>query len=320
MNLSYSGLIHVEQVEDYVKYLTKENDSQIKMIKEMKVKSYDSSLLSLKSAAAGYILNLCDFWKLSAEVKFVAVEMYHQFIVNLLNEIFKTVFNDSKKLKDTMKKRYYKETIEKPTPTVTQSNQWNETVQHIIGQMELRAVSCVTIASKFVSNCLHVTNNMAIKFLALGRHKYTSDTLLKSEIRILKTLKFNIASLSTALPYICAFADLITKKELCCFNKEVFDSAIELLFCFYTCSDKVYEKYLKALRKENNAKEPCKTMSVSLLSKDLVLLSCGAIAAASFVCSKQNSDNVIKALSEITLTSQDLIAKFSCILLEETLN
>ena len=316
MNLSYSGFVHLEQVEDYVKLLIEENNNQIKKTKATKMKNFEASLFSLKSTAAIYVFNLCDFWRFPAEVKFIAVEMYHQFISNLLNEIYETIFNESKRLKGSMQKGC-KERI--GTPTVAQSNQWNETVQHIIGQMELRAVSCVAIASKFVSNCVHVSSNMAIKFLAVGGHKYTPDTLLKSEIRILKTIKFSVASLPIVLPYVCAFADLITEKQMCFFSKQVFDTTIILLFCFYTCCDKVYEKYLKVQKIENATAELNQYQRLLILSKNLVFLCCGAIAAASFVCSKKNSDDVIKVLSDITLISEDLIAKFSCVLLEETL-
>ena len=313
----YSGFSLVEQVEDYVKVLIKENENRLNMQKVLKEKSCEVSLLSLKSTAAIFILNLCDQWKLSAEAKFIAIEMYQQFIINLLDEIFKTVFKKSKniKIKSSVTKKC---NAKNDYPTDLQSNQWNETVHHIIGQMELRAVSCIAIASKFVSNCLHVTNAMAIKFLDLSGHRYTPDTLLKSEIRILKTIKFNIGSLPIVLPYVCAFADLISKKKACILNQEVLDSSLKLLFCFYSCSHKVYERYLEDAVNKNYS-EARLNQELILMSKDLVFLSCGVIASASYICMKQNSDIAIKALSEVASIPEDAIAKFSFIIMEETL-
>ena len=318
-----SGLLHIEQVEDYLKLLINQSSIQVKKLQKSGVKYAITGIcpLSLKSSAAHYIMQLCDYWKVSVDVKFASIEIYHQFVATLLNEIYVTIFDKTlcspsqhKSESKSSKKENHK--MDNLQANIF-SNRWNETMQHITGQMELRAVTCVAIASKFFSNCSNVTNDMAINFLALNCHNYTFDTLLKSEIRVLKTLKFNITSLPMVLPLVCAFLDCLLERMKSLSKDQIYGFCVKLLICFYTCCDKIYERYLKNVGSVFGDVEL--SNQVAVLSKDMVLLSCGIIASASYIISKKDSDHVIKILNEVAQLSEKVIATFSFVILEESL-
>ena len=310
----FSGLSRKEEVEECLKVLIKENQTRVNKLQKMidKCVAFPSNvnLLSLKSTAAKYIIQLCNIWKCSVEVMFAAIEMYYQFVVFLLSEIFNTIF---KLPKDEANGRLSKRNL-----CNIQSKQWNETIEHIVGQMELRAVTCVAIASKCFSSYSHISFSVALNFLSSGGKNYSADVLLKSEIRILRTLKFNVSSLPLVLPYVSVLLNYLLFKDNSLNGSEIYHLSVDLLICFYSCSHQIYQRYLKDVDKANLNIDH--NNAVVMVAKDMVILSCGVLASATYLWCKKKSDSVIKILSDTAAVSAKAIAKFSFIILEESLH
>lgn len=309
------SLMSKEQVKDYLEILVAENRKRI----ELKIKLDENaqtssgntvSLLSLKDTAAKFIIHVCANWKISVDVQIVSIEMYYYFITELLNSLFFIIFGSSNKPKSS--EANLKQGAQ------FQNNQWNQTIEHIIGQMELRAITCIAIASKFMSHYSYVTYDMAIRLLASNGRKYSPDVLLKSEIRILKTINYNVCSLPVPLAYIHALLDCLVKNGNRFVGQEFFNLSTNLLLCFYSCSFSIYERYLKLVEKIKDETEL--NLKVLVVSKDMVLLSSAIISSASYIFCRKSSDEVIKHLNDITKISQKSIAKLSYIILEEILH
>ena len=65
---------------------------------------------------------------------------------------------------------------------------WNEVEERIINQMPLRLLSCVQLASKLSSHCKALTASKVRRYLSSLNHHFSNNSVLKSELRILKTV------------------------------------------------------------------------------------------------------------------------------------
>ena len=322
------GFVNIEQVKEYLKNLVRQNKSKLddteKEKEDCQMLESSTSLLTLKDTAAVFIMQVCTQWKFSEDVQVLAIEIYYQFITTLLSSLFKVVFGKNLTLNNDisnskMKCVKSKITSKSQKQSMTfQNSQWTKTIEHITDQMELRAITSIAIASKFLSHYSHVSVETAIKFLALNGRNYSPDVMIKSEIRILKTMDFNVCSLSIPISYIQALLDCLLEQEKIINGDEIFSLSTNLLLCFYSCSHNVYKRYLNKKEKRKNDFEL--NFKMVLLSKDMVLLSCAVVSSASYIWSRNTSDLIIKKLSDITKLSQESIAQLSFILLEEILH
>ncbi|XP_076813656.1 uncharacterized protein LOC143460141 [Clavelina lepadiformis] len=239
-NFSY-GLLSFEQVKDYCTTLLDKNNSVMKTVeKELLCHEFhDKCLLNLmlKSYAAEYITNLCDTWKLHDEVKFAAIEMFGKFHALLLSQIYETIYerpektlrlyNQGQSNEDTIVCNSKEQITEK-------NNQWNQTLEHVAKQMELRAVSCIVIANKLDEHKQGPVNlSFAAKYLSEKGFNYNIDALIKSELRVLKTFQYNLGSMLLVMPHVGVLIDYLFHIDRTFSREDIYVLSTELLNCFY---------------------------------------------------------------------------------------
>jgi len=115
---------------------------------------------------------------------------------------------------------------------------WSDVEERLKHQITLRAVSCVQLASKLSSHYHIVTLNRARVFLSKCGFRYAHWSIVQSEIRILKTIKFRVHN-PTPLEYIEAILGGMSKPKDTYPIKPLHGIAIKLLDMFYLTRENV---------------------------------------------------------------------------------
>lgn len=81
------------------------------------------------------------------------------------------------------------------------ADKWRHLLERIGRQVLLRLLSCCQIASKLSVHFKIITTNEIKNMLLVFRHRYSVDSIVNSEIRVLKMLQFNVYG-PTCLDYV----------------------------------------------------------------------------------------------------------------------
>lgn len=131
------------------------------------------------------IFDTCKHFKLNHYVRYLAVELFDRFYWKHILDCFQTIF-----------------CVEDDDDETIIRN-WNASKLRLIKQLELRTVTCITLALKYYCSDIaesRVIGNKCTKFLdAVGYH-VSLPIFRKSEIRVLQTIEYNI---SKPLPVSC---------------------------------------------------------------------------------------------------------------------
>ncbi|XP_078495456.1 cyclin N-terminal domain-containing protein 1-like [Ciona intestinalis] len=320
-----SEFVQQEVLSDYLKTLVDKNEEHKQrahsLISSSNTANMAAAFLSmncLNAPSAEYVISLCELWKLSDEVKFLAFEVLNQFMNKLMCELYCTIWLSEDKYLEVNSSESSIHKKDNSRSSLCES-QWKSTIEHVSKQMELRAVSSVALASKFISVQNKVTSNMAINYLNSRGYAYKKSILFKSEVRILKYLDFNMYSVPCILPYIGAMLQSIASTDRCFNGSRIYKTCVELLHCFYQRRTLVYarlwqlevntcgiidSKYLRF------ASSLLETMS------DKVYLACAMIASATYLLSRKHSDRMIVMLRKMTTIPDDDIAEFAHVLMD----
>ncbi|GFS23556.1 cyclin N-terminal domain-containing protein 1-like [Elysia marginata] len=121
------------------------------------------------------IFLMCDRFELPHQTKFAALELFDRFMARHINDLYAHVQNSgsSKKKSD-----------------------WACILDRVKNQTFLRIVSCCQIASKLTSHYKVITVKRARKCLLEAGYSYSNESIIQSEMRILKTLQYNVSQVS----------------------------------------------------------------------------------------------------------------------------
>ncbi len=177
-----------------------------------------------------------------------------------------------------------------------------ETVQNRLShQVTLRAITCIQLASKMSLHSEIVGIDKARSFLVQCGFRYAANSLVQSEIRVLKTLDFRVNT-PTVLEYVEVVLEALGHNDPSIKVKQLHGTGQKILDVFYLCHKTISE----------NLKD-----SIKNVTQDLLLVASAIVGTAAFVLDPMTSDNIIKALSLITRIQVDDILDLSAVLIKK---
>lgn len=242
--------------------------------------------------SAEFVFLTCERLKLSADAKYCAVELFDRFMLKHVNDLYSHV------LKTNSKK---------------QKKDWNLILDRIKNQVTLRLVSCCQIASKLTSHYKVVTASKARRFLNEGGHRYTQESILQSELRILKTLDFQVTTPST-LVYIETILEILGYNEPDTEIKVYYEISLKVLEIVYLKFSDIYNSLFQIIVQHQTFSQD-EVRSLCQVKSDKLLLAVSVIAAAVYVTGFK-SDKIIECLHLITKIPLEDIVDFATIIIQ----
>ncbi|XP_064641984.1 cyclin N-terminal domain-containing protein 1-like [Lineus longissimus] len=255
------------------------------------------------STSAEFVFLTCDKFRLRPETKYLAVELFDRFMVQHIQDLYQCV---------------------KKSKSKTKSKDWAAIQERIRKQITLRIVSCCQLASKLTShykvNLFQViTPHKARVFLTNAGHRYYEDSILQSELRILKTLEYRVA-IRTPIVYLETILEImggIAGSD--CEVKIIHGISLKVLDMFYLRRQKMYSQ-LYQMATGSSVMSGQDRLNFVAVENDFMLLAVAVIAASSYIIDQQDSDKVIKQLVKITKIPQDDILDFAAILVQDIIS
>nr|XP_002735714.2 PREDICTED: cyclin N-terminal domain-containing protein 1-like [Saccoglossus kowalevskii] len=246
---------------------------------------------------AQYIFLVCEKFRLPSESQFLAVDIFDKFMSRHLHGLYKYIRTSNK--------------------YADKKEEWKALENKLSRLMCLRMVSSVQIASKLISHAKVVTIRKCNNFLSQSGRNYTNESIMLSELSILKALDFKVSSTS-ALTYIEALLEILGHNDTMTNVKVLHDTCLHILEMTYIQRQSVYEKLCCIAT--GNA-EVCHEERVKFrtVEQDMMLLSVAIIGAATYVTEQKMLDRVLDNLGKITRIPMEDIVDFSTILVEEAL-
>lgn len=243
---------------------------------------------------AEYVFLLCGEMGLPMETRFLAIEIFDKFMAKHVCSLYDLIRSNS----DT-----------------NQQKNWKEVENRVKTQVPLRIMSCVQLASKLTSHYKLVTPTKGQRFLNSIGHCYTLGSMVKSELRILKTLDYHIL-ITTPLTFLETILEILGHNDSRSQVKLLHDASVKLLDIVYLKYEEIYSKLCMAATGETCINDRQK---LSVLANDLMLLAVSVIGAASFIVNQGTSDMVVEQLGRITQIPVDDVLDFATIIIEHTL-
>ena len=268
----------------------------------MLAKENEKNMLSVDDECKGifksgkravYMFMLCKHFKLGYEEQNVAVELFSRFMSHHIVELMRHVL-DTKKTDSPM--------------------EWCHVEERIKHQITLRAVTCVQLASKVSSHYTIISLGSAKRFLAAHGFRYATNSIIQSEIRVLKTLNYKVHP-PIPVTYVEALLEVLGHNSPCMKVKYLHGICLSLLEVYYIQRDSIYTKLKRIAGISSNQRT-----RATFIEKDNMLTGSAIIGAAAFILDKCTSDFVIEQLSRITEIVCEDISDFSAVLIEQVLS
>lgn len=236
--------------------------------------------------------------KIALEAKYLAIELFDRFLYNHIQD-----------LRDHVLK----------LPKKKQMKEWQKIQEGVSNQVLLRIVSCCQIASKLTSHYKAflfqvVSINRAKRFLRDCGYRYASESLLQSELRVLKTLKFQVTE-PTPIVYIETMLEILGCNNTEAEVKTYYYVATKLLDLLYLKYHAFY-KILSEVTCSSRIQSAEHKNKFQKVKADQLLLGASIIGGAVFMVQHNKADEMIEELSRITRISQNDIIDFTSVLIQ----
>ena len=234
-----------------------------------------------------FLFELCKRFDLSSEVQYRAAELFQRFMHRHIVE-----------LRDHVRS----------TQATGSPISWSEVETRLKHQVPLRAVSCVQLASKLSSHYSIVSIGKAKRFLTASGYRYATSSIVQSEVRVLKTLCFQV-HLPTPVEYLEGLLGALSHNNKTLPVKQLHGIALKVLDVSYICRNDIVGRRLEKMFSDED--------KVSMIESNLMLLASAILATASYILDQSNFAVVVLELSHVTcLQSQDIVS-YASILLDE---
>ncbi|XP_059158527.1 cyclin N-terminal domain-containing protein 1-like [Physella acuta] len=242
---------------------------------------------------------MCDRFELPCQAKYAALEIFDRFMLKHIQDLYEHVQNT----KSTKKKC-----------------DWECILERVKNQAFLRILSCCQIASKLSSHYKVITVKRAKRCLLDAGYSYSCESILQSEMRVLKTLSFNV-SRTSCLDFIEILLEILghnTSGEK--FDVKVYhETAVKILTIICLHRHNIYDRlYLTtagvaagvlASSEEQNTK-------LAAVKTDKMLLSAAVVATAVNMNDSSLTQEVIIHLNKISEVPVEDIRDFMNVIIE----
>ena len=234
-----------------------------------------------------FLFELCKRFELGAEVQYRAAELFQRFMNLHIVELRQHVLG---------------------TQGTSNPIKWSEVETRLKHQVPLRAVSCVQLASKLSSHYSIVSIGKAKRFLTASGYRYATASIVQSEVRVLKTLSFQVHH-PTPLEFLEGLLGALSNNNKAVPVKQLHGVALKVLDVSYICRDSIVDRRLGRVFGDGR--------KLQMIESNLMLLASAVLATAAYVIDQTNFSLVVLELSHITcLQTQDIVS-YASILLEE---
>uniref|UniRef100_A0A0L8GLQ3 Cyclin N-terminal domain-containing protein n=1 Tax=Octopus bimaculoides TaxID=37653 RepID=A0A0L8GLQ3_OCTBM len=251
--------------EILLEWLSSLNDENEKNISDC----YPSMGIFKYGEFAEFIFLTCEKFKLSDEVRYLAVELFDRFMNKHTEELYQHILTSVK----NKKKKY-----------------WHIVQERMQKQILLRISSCCQIASKLTSHYKVIINSQIKNFLSEFDLNYSTESILQSEIRVLKTLNYEVSTASpvTSLEIILEilgfeFPDLDTKI--------LHMISVKIMDLVYLEHKTAYNQLFKRVTGQQQFTESEREKFLSVTNNKMFLV-VSLIAAATYIIDKTSTDKV----------------------------
>ena len=234
-----------------------------------------------------FIFELCKRFDLSPEVQYRAAELFQRFMEKHIVELHLHV---------------------QSTQGTSSPISWSEVETRLKHQVPLRAVSCVQLASKLSSHYSIVSIGKAKRFLAASGYRYATASIVQSEVRVLKTLSFQV-HLPAPVEYLEGLLGALSHNNKTIPAKQLHGVAFKVLDVSYISRHNIVHKRLKKMFSDS--------WQVLMIECNLMLLASAVLATAAYILDQLYFAPVVLELSHVTCLQNQDIVSYASILLEE---
>ena len=234
-------------------------------------------------------------FELPYDVKYIAVELFATFMQKHVEEIYNHVHN----------------------PASGKNYAWSTVEGRVKSQVLLRALTCLQIGSKLTSHYNIVSPYKIQSLLMHYGFRYTFNSLAQSEIRILKTLNYQLPS-TTPHSHIEVLLESLASSQKINFTHEIYENSLKILDFYYLDQNNILEKAISCSSKSVNTAELLDKKK-NMIRSDYVFIASSIVGAAIFVVDYRSSDILLKEISELSMISSLDLTEFATLLIQEIL-
>ncbi|ELU08363.1 hypothetical protein CAPTEDRAFT_213266 [Capitella teleta] len=264
---------------DWLDNLRAENDRQRSTDNPEKICSFKHCV--------EYIFKASERFRLPDEAKYRAVGIFDRFLVQHIRDLYKHVRESNSK---------------------TKMHDWKLIVGRVKKQIPLRIVSCCQLASKLTAHYRVVSPKRAFAYLKELGSKYSINSILQSELRVLKTLDYNI-SLPCPSLYMEALLELIGRDVTDLQVSIIHVTSLKILDLIFLNFDEIYTELENAASGVSRQRK--------YLRNDGMLQAAGAIAASVYIMDQTKTDKIIELLSGQSGEPADGILDIATVILHQ---
>uniref|UniRef100_A0A0N5AKZ8 Cyclin N-terminal domain-containing protein n=1 Tax=Syphacia muris TaxID=451379 RepID=A0A0N5AKZ8_9BILA len=278
---------------DWLSYLCAENLSRIAEANEYKK-------LFLNAPTTQFIFTVCVRLRLPQEVKYSAALIFEAFMLKHVEELYAYVYNT-----ECSERKKYRE--------------WERVEATVSRQITLRILSSIQIASKLHNYHESLSRKAVQVCLKSIGYAYTEDAVMKSELRLLSSLNWNLYHLCMPTVYLETLLKLLIERlNVRGDTNNYWQYALLVMDCVFLFWDDIFKRMLS-----NVLGIPTKNISKERYCRveaDWILLSTGIIATA-VSCSggMEAADKVIVHLQNICGTPLSDITDMCVAIMESVL-
>ncbi|KAL4221667.1 hypothetical protein ACF0H5_019924 [Mactra antiquata] len=240
-----------------------------------------------------FLFLTCDRLKMPNEVKYLSLELYDRFMNKHVEELYNHVKESGQ----------------------NKATEWNEIMKRVKNQVELRIVSCIQISSKLTSHHRILGPTKARRLLLDAGRRYSKESLLLAELRVLKTLNYHV-SVPSSLTYLDFLLETLSQTDINVDVHTIREVALQFLDTvylqythMYTCLHQITSGGFCPFDEEKFA--PVKA--------DKLLLTATVVTAAAYALKKESHEAVLITLSKVTRIPPEEIADFTSIVIQTLL-
>ena len=271
-----------ELLQESLKFLASRNEAA------MNAPSPDKTQGIFKSGnPAMFLFELCRRFGLSPEVQYRAAELFQRFMEKHIEELHDHV---------------------QSTKATAGPISWDEVETRLKHQVPLRAVSCVQLASKLSSHYTIVSIGKARRYLTDAGYRYATSSIVQSEVRVLKTLGFQVHH-PTPVEYLEGLLSALAHNNKSIPVKQLHGIAFKVLDVSYICRHSIVHDRLKKMFSDGK--------QAQAIQCNLMLLASAVLATAAYVRDQSMFGQVVLELSHVTCLENQDIVSYASVLLEE---
>uniref|UniRef100_A0A5S6QCY1 Cyclin N-terminal domain-containing protein n=1 Tax=Trichuris muris TaxID=70415 RepID=A0A5S6QCY1_TRIMR len=239
-----------EDLEEHLAILGKENLNRIRAANERKISGY-----FFDRRCVEFIFMACDHFHFTPDVRFATVCLFDAFMTLHVNSLWRYVDENCRTEEAFLK-------------------DWSAVETKLSGQVVLRVVSCIQIASKLSAYGTQLTVASAKDFLQHMGFCYTEEQILKTELRVLKTLNYDV-SIRSPLAYVSTLLRLIANDVQQFGFQSISTTCQDVLSFVFMQWDEIFESILPGPIADQEKKQ-----KIATLKADYMLLAGGVVASA----------------------------------------